>query len=194
MRLLIMSDTHGDDQAVEQVLDIAGKPDRVFHLGDVLGGRSFYALLKGEGEQRAPLGQVLAELPGFTAVKGNCDFVDDGTEDGLDLSQLVRVERFDGLTFLLHHGHRYGFHELKKKAKELRADVVCYGHSHRKELFKGGSSFDPVHLLPRDGVRLCDVSGRLFHAGDIDQRHKIWPTPEIQLPAIPDSVPDPVRR
>lgn len=150
-----MSDTHGDDSAVAQILDIVGQPDRVFHLGDVLGGRSFYALLKGEGEKRAPLGKMLAELPGFTAVQGNCDFVDDGTEDGLDLSQVLCIERFDGLTFLLHHGHRYGFRELLKKAKELRADVVCYGHSHRKELFKedGIIFLNPGSpSLPRDGV------------------------------------------
>ncbi|MDO5733634.1 MAG: metallophosphoesterase [Eubacteriales bacterium] len=147
MRYLLISDTHGDQGSVERVLQICGRVEQVFHGGDVLGGRI--------GKGPDPFALYLAALPKFTAVRGNCDFPQDGREEGLDLSQELRLEAFDGRLILMHHGHRYNFKQLLEKAKSLGAEVVLSGHSHRKELFKtqGIIFVNPGSTArPRDGI------------------------------------------
>ena len=61
MRVFVISDSHGDMEAIKKAVRLAGDFDRIFHLGD-----NYRDALK------------LAEYTGIAvdAVAGNCDFVD----------------------------------------------------------------------------------------------------------------------
>ncbi|HAQ08103.1 MAG TPA: YfcE family phosphodiesterase, partial [Bacillus bacterium] len=62
----------------------------------------------------------------FKSVKGNCDFFGDFPEQD--------THEIDGKKVLVTHGHLYSVKStlvnLFYKAKEMQADVVCFGHSH----------------------------------------------------------------
>lgn len=119
MRVFVISDSHGDMEAIKKAVRLAGDFDRIFHLGD-----SYRDALK------------LAEYTGIAvdAVAGNCDFVDAP-------SSSVVVLR--GKRFFLTHGHNYGvgfsLTRLKFAAEEAQADVALFGHTHRAYLDYSGS-------------------------------------------------------
>jgi len=111
LRILVVSDTHGDLDPVQQAIEQLGPVDMVLHAGD------HYR----DSEEI----EYLLEIP-VKAVAGNCDFPGDGPAE-----QLLEIE---GYKVFLTHGHRYGVNRsirlLLEKAKELGADVVIYGHTH----------------------------------------------------------------
>lgn len=113
MDLLIFSDSHGNADAMQRVIDRSvRRPDAIFFLGD---GLRDLAWLDTRG---APL----------YAVRGNCDFYSAGdipTE--LDMSLC-------GLHIFASHGHLYsvksGFSAMAAHAAELGTDVMLFGHTH----------------------------------------------------------------
>lgn len=111
MRLLIVSDTHGNDTALIKAYDQAGLIDGVIHLGD--------------GEQDTLLLETLIE-GSILKVAGNCDL---GSSAPREL--LVTLE---GRRILLTHGDRYtvksGLAQLVARGKDAGADLVLYGHTH----------------------------------------------------------------
>ncbi|PLR98065.1 metallophosphoesterase [Bacillus sp. T33-2] len=84
----------------------------------------------------------------YTAVRGNCDFHPGFLEEA--------VEEVNGHRILITHGHRYNVKasllSLSYRAEEVKADIVCFGHSHQlgAELIKGVLFINPGSiLLPR---------------------------------------------
>lgn len=114
MKILIVSDSHGDTAALRKAI-ARENPDRVFHLGDV--------------ERDAQ--RIAASFPALPmdAVQGNCDAYSGGS--GPD-ELLVTA---GGVNFFLTHGHRYhvkmGTALLFRAGLDAGADVVCFGHTHR---------------------------------------------------------------
>ncbi|RNC69070.1 MAG: metallophosphoesterase [Desulfuromonadales bacterium] len=111
MKVLVLSDTHGNHSLAVRALDMAGHTDHIVHLGDEIEDACF-----------------LEEVTGISVTKvlGNCD-----------LSPLFPREttlELDGKRVLLTHGDLYtvktGLDKLKKKAVAERIDVVLYGHTH----------------------------------------------------------------
>lgn len=114
MKILIVSDSHGDTAALRKVIELE-KPDRLFHLGDVT----------------ADPGRVAGaypELP-MEVVAGNCDAWS-GT-DAPD-QRIVTAER---VKFLLVHGHKHwvkmGTSMVVQAGQSAGVDVVCFGHTHK---------------------------------------------------------------
>ena len=111
MKALIVSDTHGFDKNLFDVLDMVGPIDMLIHAGDV------------SGSERSIRAGVHCALK---MVTGNNDY-------GSPLSSEEEFE-FDGYHILLTHGHRdgayYGSDRLIYKAAERGANVVIYGHTH----------------------------------------------------------------
>lgn len=111
MKLLVVSDTHGD---VGPVLQIFGrdKVDLILHAGDHFQD-----------------GVKLAAMVGIpvVAVTGNCDPPWAGPAE-----ELLAVA---GKNIFITHGHFYGVKSgvssLVERARELKADVVIFGHTHR---------------------------------------------------------------
>jgi putative phosphoesterase len=112
MRILIMSDSHGNVPLTLQACDMAGTFDALFHLGD-------------GGDDAGILAHAL-EVE-VIQVAGNCDI---GSASPREL--LLECE---GKKLLLLHGDTCGVKSglgiLEKRAREAEADAVLFGHTHR---------------------------------------------------------------
>lgn len=115
MRILVVSDTHGDASALRSAIMAQPKAELVIHLGD--GEREFMDL-------RASFPEKM-----FISVCGNCDFG----------SQLPVMEEItlEGIKIFYTHGHfynvKFGDCELISAARDRKANVVLYGHTHVKD-------------------------------------------------------------
>lgn len=112
MRLLVISDSHGNYAHAFRAHQMAGDVDGIIHLGD--------------GSEDA---RMLEEVLGVTVhkVAGNCDF-----DRGLPAQLTLELGE---CRILATHGNRErvksGLKELIGKGIEAGASVVLYGHTHR---------------------------------------------------------------
>lgn len=112
LRILVVSDTHGNYPLLARVIKAAGRIDLFIHAGD--SGRDLTALTR--------------DFPGLAlkAVAGNCDLYSD----------LPRELLFQagGHRLFLTHGHRYRVKwdllRLSLEGQERQAEVVIFGHTH----------------------------------------------------------------
>lgn len=116
LRVLVVSDTHGRLGPVQYVVEqLGGEVDLILHAGDHYRDADSLA--------------YLLEIPA-RGVIGNCDWPGDGP-----LEDILVV---GGNRIFLTHGHRYGVKggtgAVLKRAKELKAKVAIYGHTHIAEL------------------------------------------------------------
>ncbi len=112
MRILIVSDTHGNQSALFMVREVAGPVDAIIHLGD--------------GEVDAALLSAVEEIP-LLRIAGNCDL---GSSAPREL-----VCEWKGVRLLLCHGDRYGvktgLSRLIERGIAAGVDGVLYGHTHQ---------------------------------------------------------------
>ena len=112
MRILLVSDTHGNQTALLQAHEAAGQCDAVIHLGD--------------GEQDASLLAAVDDQIQLFQVAGNCDL---GSTVPREL-----ICTFGKLRLLLCHGDRYGvktgLSRLIERGQSAEVDAVLYGHTH----------------------------------------------------------------
>lgn len=131
MKILAVSDNHGDRQILQTIFEAYGdKVDAIFHCGD------------SEMEKDDPL------FKGVQVVKGNNDF---GPDFPNELQRVVA-----GTKIFMTHGHLYGVNmsltRLDLKAREIGASVVLYGHTHQlaAEMAQGRLYVNPGSIsLPR---------------------------------------------
>ena len=125
MKLLILSDSHGDVDAMIQAVKKTS-PKMVVHLGDCW-------------RDVEPVMEQFPELP-FFRVAGNCD------SQRNTLEQIVTLE---GHRVLLCHGHTYGVKQgmwrAEEAAKREKLDAFLFGHTHRPLVAKKGKTlfFNP---------------------------------------------------
>ena len=120
MRLLVLSDIHGQESVLHNILryemNSADRLDLVLFLGDGL--REFEALSY-SGE--------FAQLP-ILSVRGNCDFF--GSSDTPEFRELT----FFGKRIGMMHGHRFdvkcGTDRAAAFALSSGQDLLLYGHTH----------------------------------------------------------------
>lgn len=114
MKILLVSDTHGREGALEEALEIE-KPDFMCHMGDVEGSEDYI--------------REIAHCP-IAMVAGNNDFFS-------DLNNEVMFE-LQGFKIWMTHGHYYyvslGTERLRTEGRERGADIVLFGHTHRPYL------------------------------------------------------------
>lgn len=115
MKILIVSDTHGQEKNLEEVLEKESPIDALIHLGDLEGGEDFI--------------NTHVSCPAYL-VSGNNDFfcsLPREREITLGNSQV-----------LLTHGHYYyvslGVEELRRQAASRDYQVVMFGHTHKPYL------------------------------------------------------------
>ncbi len=112
MKVLIVSDTHGRDRELEQVILKETPFDMLIHCGDVE-GREFYI-------------EALAECS-CCIVAGNNDFFSD-----LDREQEISIS---GKRALVTHGHYYGvsmdISGIVEEARDRGCEIVFFGHTHK---------------------------------------------------------------
>ena len=114
MKILVLSDTHGNLTGMEKALTKFGKnADLIVHCGDGTRGEAMWLT---DNIKHAAV----------VCVRGNCDF----------MSGLKDVEFLDicSKRIMITHGHlfgvKYGLENLSYKAEEEGADMVFFGHTH----------------------------------------------------------------
>lgn len=130
MKVIIVSDSHGRDDKLQDILDKHTDADAFIHCGDIESDPSSF--------------------PQYVTVKGNNDMFFDYPDE--------RVIRVGAHQFYIVHSHQFMFsrrvEQMVKKAKELQCDVVCYGHTHVAfyEVHQGVHVINPGSLWrSRDG-------------------------------------------
>lgn len=109
MKILIVSDSHGLTKELERLKEKHGAEVEMFiHCGD---------------------SELTADHPAinnFVTVRGNCD-----AEQRFPYETVVEA---GGHRIFVTHGHRYSVKsdlmKLSYRAREVEADIVCFGHSH----------------------------------------------------------------
>lgn len=122
--VLILSDAHGRDSYLDDIFDeynacsSAGRIEDVIFLGDGC---------------RGMIDRVPSDIRLF-AVRGNCDSAHLIDREGEPIPE-ERIEFIGGKKLLLTHGHAYGVKgglgRAIKRAAELGADILLFGHTHQ---------------------------------------------------------------
>ena len=121
MKIGIVSDSHGDTNAIDVMLShsqVKGVEHWLF-AGDIAADAEYLAMV--------------SEVP-VSKVAGNNDWPD------IELSD-TQVLELAGHRILLTHGHRFGVQYttniVERAAQEVEADLVIYGHTHVADLSVG---------------------------------------------------------
>ena len=116
IRIGVFSDSHGDYNALDELLEMMGYLDAVCFLGDVEGDAEHLQQRLGAMPNRPPL----------YAVRGNNDYYNTCR---LPWEQLVEL---GGKRIYMTHGHKLvSDMSLVYKAQEAQADIALFGHTHR---------------------------------------------------------------
>ena len=141
MRIIVISDTHGNYKALETVLLRNTDADWIFFLGDGERDLDTFLMLHHEFTEK------------IIAVCGNCDAC--SMNPGFFILPLP-----DGHRIFATHGHYYAVKSnlelIKLKAKEHECDILLFGHTHvRCNAFEDG-----LYILnpgsasaPHDGMK-----------------------------------------
>ncbi len=124
MRILVVSDTHGDLRNFEEVLRKHRDAEVVIHCGD--GADETYEMKKLFPDRM------------FICARGNCDFCCDYPN--------IETITLEGKKLFITHGHIYnvksGLLNLSLAAGEAGAQLVLFGHTHNPvALYEDGVYF-----------------------------------------------------
>ncbi|MBF8984365.1 metallophosphoesterase [Lutibacter sp. B2] len=112
MKIVVISDTHGQTDLAEKIISEIKNIDLCIHLGDYYKDALY-----------------ISEKMGIeiVAIKGNCDSKDDVQEES--------VLKIEGHKIFITHGHEYNvktdLNRLYYKAKSLDCHIALFGHTHK---------------------------------------------------------------
>ena len=112
MRIIVMSDTHRDFRAIQELIKKHRKADIFIHLGDGL----------------SEFEQIMDLYPEYKylSARGNCDFGVDTSLAGCFSCGLAKI--------FYTHGHmyyvKYGLDDVLQAGKQMEAYVILFGHTH----------------------------------------------------------------
>ena len=115
LKILIVSDTHGNVSLLESVVSANKTCDLVIHLGD----------------KETDGAEVMKDYPAiaFLSVSGNCDMISFLGKSKTEGSFTAEERRI-----FYTHGHKFdvaaGVEYLASQAKFNKADIAFYGHTH----------------------------------------------------------------
>lgn len=139
MKVLLLSDSHGLTKELEDIRNRhKDEVDFLLHCGD------------------SELPAASSALAPYKGVRGNCDF-DSGLPNEI-------IEDINGNTLYMTHGHLYNVKvtlmNLKYRALEVNAKIVCYGHTH----IAGAEIIDNIVLINPGSIRLPMVRKQKTYA------------------------------
>jgi uncharacterized protein len=156
MKIGVISDTHGDLQAWNNVMEkLFFDCDRIIHAGDVLyhGPRNPIVSGYNPGELAKKINELKVPL---IIAKGNCDAeVDQMVINQPIMSPYVFLS-INEKNILVCHGHNYEATDLPQIAKNYGAQIIIFGHSHIHQL----TQVDGVILLHPGSPSLPKGEGR----------------------------------
>lgn len=124
MRILVISDTHGDTEKAEEVIKRNKGINLIIHLGDYF-------------RDAQKLSGMFPEIP-IEYIYGNSDFMIEDTP-------AEKVLEYKGKKIFITHGHRYSvkwdYDKLYKKAEEMHVDLLLFGHTHVADMVEKESYF-----------------------------------------------------
>lgn len=124
MRILVISDTHGDTNKAEEAIRSNKGLDLIIHLGDYF-------------RDAQKLSDMFPNIP-IEYIYGNSDFM-------IDDVPAEKMLVINGKKIFITHGHRYSvkwdYDKLYKKAEETHADVLLFGHTHIPDLIEKSSYY-----------------------------------------------------
>ena len=126
MKILILGDTHAQDDIFLRILSVEKNIDVMLHTGDFEGSEFVYS--------------ELSDFP-FYYIAGNNDFFTDAPYE--------RIVELDSCRIFMTHGHRYNLHrgymDLYREAVRQGASIAVFGHSHEPvaEYCKGVLMLNP---------------------------------------------------
>ncbi len=118
MKIFVVSDTHGSTKEFINKVNGLGSSDLIIHLGDYVED-----------------GLKIEKATGIKTVivKGNGDYF----HSEFDEDEILNIE---GKTIFITHGHnynvRYSIDSLIYRAKEVKADLALFGHTHVSTFFE----------------------------------------------------------
>lgn len=117
MKVLVMSDTHGNTHGAFAAHTFSEPVDAVIHLGD--------------GSADADMLRAALDIP-VVSVAGNCDHDSNAPRE--------LVWECEGKRIMLTHGDAYqvksGLAILRQRAQEIGVDAVLFGHTHQSRYEK----------------------------------------------------------
>lgn len=139
MKILVISDTHGDIDKAKATIEKCKDIDLIIHLGDYL-------------RDAEKLNSMFPDIP-FEYIYGNSDFM-------IGDVQAEKLLEYEGKRIFITHGHRYSvkwdYERLCKKAEEMHADLLLFGHTHVPDLIEKNNCFllNPGSISdPRNGSK-----------------------------------------
>ena len=142
MRILVVSDVHGQKELFRQAMEAQPTARTVLFLGDGI-------------RQAEDLEEDYPDRT-FYMVPGNCDF---------STLPKVRQETLGGKRFYFTHGHihdvKYGLYRIDLAARQAGADIVLFGHTHNpyEEYADGLYLFNPGSLRYGRTYGYVDIVG-----------------------------------
>lgn len=119
MKILVISDTHGDINKAQEIIKKNNGINLIIHLGDYF-------------RDAQKLSRLFPDIP-VEYIHGNCDFM----IGNVPSEKLLECE---GKKIFITHGHRYSvkwdYDKLYKKAEEMKVDLILFGHTHIADLVK----------------------------------------------------------
>ena len=134
MRILVTSDTHGDLQAWQRLLEhYASGAQFIVHAGDVLYHGPKNPLVAGYAPLQ--LAEAINACPyPMVMVKGNCDAEVDQQVLEWPLQHPLALLQTPELTLLAAHGDRHSEQDLARLALSYGAGIAVFGHIHQPVL------------------------------------------------------------
>lgn len=122
MKILVISDTHGDIDKAKRVIEENNGVNLIIHLGDYF-------------RDAEKLSAIFPNIP-IEYIYGNSDFMIGDVPD-------EKLLEYHGKKILITHGHRYSvkwdYDKLCRKAEEIKADMILFGHTHIADMIHKGS-------------------------------------------------------
>ena len=169
MKILIVSDIHGNFDNMKKVIQNNPSFDYLLLVGDLLSGPNR------EGYDPERLAELLNTYKDkVIAVRGNCDYEEDIRLLNFDIKQLYKSLPMDDKVFLITHGHYYNREHLP----EVSYDILITGHTHVPTLERDNRKIiiNPGSIsLPRKGSTKCYVlyEDWVFSLKDLDNNKVI---------------------
>lgn len=158
MKVLVISDTHGDIENAKKIIEKNSDCSMFLHLGDY-----FRDAIK--------LNELYPNIQ-CEYIYGNSDFM----IGEVPADKIIEVE---GVKIFITHGHRYSvkwdFTKLYKKAEEVGAKAILFGHTHEAVLedkgsyivLNPGSTSDPRGMESESyavlDINKGDVKAKIFY-------------------------------
>ena len=157
IKLLILSDIHGDIRSAAEAVKRQPSADMYIFLGDGVSDMVYVLPLELRGR--------------LVMVRGNCDTGGSVIEHSLKKTEILSL---GGHRILLTHGDlygvKYGEEGLYRLAETEGCDIILFGHTHRPHqsyrdgvyLFNPGSIAGGLGLSPGAGLLTLDGDSVLF--------------------------------